>query len=139
MSDVLLERIAVALERIAANGGPGNPQTGPSSSPSGLIGSDGLAPTTAPQAATTVGGVSGVSVGGAPAGVGQNVTHEMLMSLVQPLVQDEGTKAQVRSVLNQHGLNRLGEANETQYFSLYTAFQQIGAPQAQPQQSNDLI
>jgi hypothetical protein len=135
VSDVLLERIAVALERIANNGAVGNSTSGVSSSQQqqDLTGIGTGSSATAPQAATTMLGASGVSATGQGA-----VTHEMLMNLVQPLVQSEPSKSAVKSILNSMGLNRLGEAREDQYASLYQQLSQIGGQQ-QAQPSQDLI
>lgn len=98
MSDVLLERIAQALEKIAANGG--------------------AAPATvAPEVATQPPAVTGNST----------VTADTLLQIVQPLVQNEATKAKVKEVLTKYNLNRLGEAQESQYAALYAEFTAITA------------
>lgn len=53
------------------------------------------------------------------------VTSDQLTELVQPLVQDEGTKAKVKDVLTAFGLKRLGEAKEDQFQGLWDAFTEI--------------
>jgi hypothetical protein len=65
------------------------------------------------------------------------VTNDMLVALVQPLVQDEGTKAKVKDVLTKYNLNRLGEAQESQYADLYREFEAI--KNAPAPSSGDLI
>jgi hypothetical protein len=55
------------------------------------------------------------------------VTHDELTALVQPLVQDEDTKAQVKAVLTKYGLKRLGDAKEEQYEALKADFEAITA------------
>ena len=109
MSDVLLTRIAVALEAIAASGGNA---------------------VASPQPSTGTGG-SGANTA--------QVTNDMLLALVQPLVQNEGTKEQVKAVLTKHGLNRLGEAQEAQYPTLYAEFKAIADAPAAGGGSGDLI
>ena len=116
MSDVLLERIAVALERIAANG-----------------------PATVSGGASAGGGnvSTGSTVDTQQSTGNQTVTNDMLVALVQPLVQDENTKAKVKEVLTKYSLNRLGEAQESQYAALYAEFQAI--KDAPAPSSGDLI
>jgi hypothetical protein len=53
------------------------------------------------------------------------------------LVQDEGTKAKVKDVLTKYNLNRLGEAQESQYADLYREFEAI--KNAPAPSSGDLI
>lgn len=67
------------------------------------------------------------------------VTNDMLLALVQPLVQNEGTKEQVKAVLTKYGLNRLGEAGEGQYADLYREFKAIADAPAAGGGSGDLI
>lgn len=114
MSDSLLERIAVALEKIAAASG-------------------GVAPVAAAAVAASQPAVA--------AAAGTKITSDDLLAIVQPLVQAEDTKAKVKAVLEQHGLNRLGEATEAQYPTLYAAFQTIAgaAPAPATAASQDLI
>lgn len=112
MSDALLTRIAVALETIAAASG-------------------GIAPVggAAPVGATSPG----------PAPSTGAITADSLTQLVQPLVQDEGTKEKVRAVLTKYGLNRLGEAQESQYAALHAEFTAIASAPAQPAAEQSLI
>lgn len=107
MSDALLSRIAVALETIAA--GQGVPLTATVMSGPGVA----PAPAQPAQAATNT------------------VTSEQLLSFVQPLVQVEGPqKEAVRAILVKYNLQRLGEAPESLYATLYNEFSAIpaGAP-----------
>lgn len=87
---------------------------------------------TVPQGATTTGGASAASATGV-------VTSDDLLALVQPLVQNEVTKAQVKDVLTKYGLNRLGEAKPEQYASLQAEFKAIAGGGAVAQADDGLI
>jgi hypothetical protein len=133
----VLEQILAELQNIRAliqaNGG--NLNSGASSlSQQNQQGSGGAGTGTAQQTATTQVGASGALGGGAG-----TVTHEMLTALVQPLVQQEGTKAQVKTILTEFGLNRLGEAQESQYPALYQRLQQINTGGLAASVGQDLI
>ena len=109
----ILERIEAKLDQLLAGGGASSAGT----ADSGLVG--------------------GTTTNTASSG-GKKVTSEMLTELVQPLVQEESTKAKVKAVLTKHGLNRLGEASESQYADLYTEFKAI-ADGAAASGGDDLI
>lgn len=111
----ILERIEAKLDQLLAGGGSVGGTAG--TADSGLVGG-----TTPNNTASS----------------GKKVTSEMLTELVQPLVQDEGTKSKVKAVLTKHGLNRLGEASEGQYADLYAEFKAI-ADGAAASGGDDLI
>lgn len=110
----ILERIEAKLDQLLAGGGASSADT----ADSGLVG--------------------GTTTAGTASTGGKKVTSEMLTELVQPLVQEEGTKAKVKAVLTKHGLNRLGEASEGQYADLYAEFKAI-ADGAAASGGDDLI
>lgn len=83
---------------------------------------------------------SGAAGGGAPATAQRpgKVSQEDLTALVQPLVQNEESKALVKAVLTKFGLKRLGDAKAEQYETLYTEFAAIAGGGAEEDDS-DLI
>lgn len=87
------------------------------------------------------GGFAGAGLGGGQPQAQQNVTSEMILSLITPLLENPHAKSMLQQQLTEMGIPGLPDAQPHQYGELYQRFsnvaQQFAAAQAQQgQQTN---